>query len=86
MRLGAHEIGLTAAAGEGSCDHDAALGGPTGGRLALVPDEDLQLIEQGRSPDGLLRVGHLLLVVLEGRRGAGQRRAAGAAVPRASYW
>ena len=80
VRLGAHEIGLGAAAGERAVDDDRARRRGADGRLALVADEHLELVEQRRAEDRLLRVGDLLLVVRERAGRARQRRAADAAV------
>src|SRR6185437_9739695 len=61
-------------------DNDAACGRRTGGRLALVPDENLKLVDQRRPYDRLLREGELLLAVLKIGAGAGERRAADASI------
>ena len=78
--LGADEIALSTAAGERASDDDAAIRGAAGRRFALVSEEHLELVDQRRAQDGLLSVGHLLFVMPERRRGAGQRRAPGTAV------
>src|SRR4051812_22980543 len=80
VRLGPNQVDLRAAAGERTGDDDGAIAGEAGGRLPLVAEQHLKLIDEPRGDDRLLRVGDLLLVMLERRRRAGQGGAAGITV------
>jgi hypothetical protein len=78
--LGPDQGHLATAAGERAIDHDAAIGRQARGRFTFVPEQHLKLIDERRPQDRLLGDGDLLLVMLERRGGAGERRSAGAAV------
>ena len=85
MGLRPNQVDLRAAAGERAGDDDGAIGGEAGGRLPLVAEQHLKLVHQRRRDDRLLRVGDLLLVMLERRRRAGQRGAAASRFSSLSY-
>ena len=81
MRFSPHQIALAPAAGECTGHDDAALRRDARGWLALVADENLELMQQRRPDDRLLRVRDLLFVVREVGAGRGERRAADALIP-----
>ena len=81
VQLGPQQIDLSASAGECPGDDQAARGRGARVRLAFMSDEQLNLMQKRRAHDGLLRIGDLLLVVLEVRAGRSERRAADTAVP-----
>ena len=80
VELGAEKVALRATAGERANDDEPAIGGDADRRLALVPNQDLELVQERRRQDRLLQIRHGFLGVLEIRAGAGEGRTADASI------
>src|SRR5258706_6226567 len=81
MPLGADEIHLCSASGEGAIHHDLLRRRYAGGGLALVAHQQLELIQQCGSQNRLLHVSDLLFAVLEEGGGRSEGGAANAVIP-----